>query len=61
MSSDSPDSVEEEEIFISFCSSRILIAPERSSANCATRWIEPINSSLRTTTNLLLSRGSTAS
>src|SRR5579884_4320642 len=60
-SSDSPASVEEEEIFSSFCSRRILIAPERSSANCATRWIELVRSSLRTTTNLLLSRGITAS
>ena len=39
VSSDSPESVEEDDSFSSFCSSRILMAPERSSANCATRWI----------------------
>ena len=48
--------VDDDESRSSFCSSRILIAPERSSANCATRWIDPIRSSARTITNLLLNR-----
>jgi hypothetical protein len=37
------------------------MAPERSSANWATRWMAAESSLERTTTNLVLSRGMTAS
>ena len=37
------------------------MAPDRSSANCATRWIADDSSLDRTTANFVLSRGITAS
>ena len=61
VSSLSPLSVDCELIFNSFDSSRSRIAPDRSSANCATRWIALDNSLDRTTANFVLSRGITAS
>ena len=61
VSSLSPDSVEFALTFSSLSSSRIRIAPERSSANCATRWMAADSSLDRTTANLVLSRGITAS
>src|SRR5512146_1502364 len=61
VSSLSPDSVELALMRSSLPSSRSRIAPERSSANWATRWIDAASSLARTTANLVLSRGMTAS
>ena len=60
-SSDSPASVDDEEILSSFLSSFMRMARERSSANCATRWMAVLRSAPCTTTDLVFSRGSTAS
>ena len=60
-SSDSPDSVDWAVILSSFCSIFMRMAPERSSANWATRPMAAESSAQRTTTNLVLSRGMTAS
>ena len=61
VSSDSPDSLDWAVIFSSFCSILILTAPERSSANWATRPMAAESSEQRTTTKRVLSRGMTAS
>jgi hypothetical protein len=61
VSSLSPDSAELALIFSSLLSRRSRMAPERSSANCATRWMAADSSLERTTANLVLSRGITAS
>ena len=57
VSSLSPDSVELELILSSLPSRRILMAPERSSANWATRWMAAESSLDRTTDELVVVAG----